>query len=160
MAADLRYCATLVQCFEQFSNWPMIGDDGRKKLVEHLAATARDDHEAHAAVIAILQDQARASSPATNKVPTMGELSTWIMAQRDDQYDTPPPASSKGGCGKVFDGWTYHDEFGFHPSQCQGGWVRRTIWREVRGMVNEDGTKAMQPYHFSGRCKCQDGGWV
>jgi hypothetical protein len=159
MPADLRYCATLVQCFEQFSNWPMIGDDGRRRLVEHLASQARDDHEAHAAIQDLLADPARASSPATNKVPTMGELSQWLASQRQDQYDTPPPISSKGGCGKVFEGWFYDDHEGRHPSHCAGGWVRRTVWREVRGMVGEQGERLMQPYEYSGRCKCK-GGWL
>lgn len=159
MPASERYCATLVQTFDQFSNWGMISEETKRKLVEHIAATARDDHEAHAAITDLLNDAARAASPQTNRVPTIGELTQWIVSQRTDQYDTPAPASRKGGCGKVFDGWYYEDENGRHPSHCAGGWVRRTIWREIRGMVNEDGTKAMQPYHFSGRCKCE-GGWL
>lgn len=159
MPADMRYCATLVECFEQYPNWPMLGDETRRQLVEHLAKTARDDHEAHAAIQDLLADPARASSPATNKVPTMGELTQWLMSQRDDQYDTPPPASRKGGCGREWPNWRYEDENGRHVSKCENGWVRRTIWREIGHMVNEDGTKAMQPYHFAGRCKC-DGGWL
>lgn len=159
MSADLRYCATLVQCFEQFSNWPMIGEDGRLQLVKHLAATARDDDEAHAAIQALLSDPARASSPSTNRVPTMGELTQWLVSQRQDQYDTPPPASGKGGCGRVFDGWTYDDDNGRHQSACEGGWVRRTIYKQRGNMVNEDGSPLRQPYQFAGKCKCV-GGWL
>lgn len=159
MPANERYCATLVQSFDQFPNWGMISEETKRRMVAHLAATARDDHEAHAAITDLLTDTARASSASTNRVPTIGELTQWITAQRGDQYDTPPPANRKGGCGREFPHWHYDDENGRHVSRCEGGWVRRTIWREIGHMVNEDGTKAMQPYHFAGRCKC-DGGWL
>lgn len=151
--------ARLVNRLDCLPFFSALTESGYRELYVAVAQEARSDMEAESAITALLSDVGRAANVDTNRVPSPGELRLWIRAQRDDQYDTPAPISSKRGCGKVFDGWHYEDEDGRHPSHCAGGWVRCTIWREIRGMVNEDGSKAMQPYHFSGRCKCE-GGWL
>lgn len=151
--------ARLVNRLDCLPFFSALTESGYRELYSAVAQEARSEMEADAAITALLSDAGRASNVDTNRVPSPGELRLWIRAQRDDQYDTPPPASSKGGCGREWPNWRYEDENGRHVSKCENGWVRRTIWREIGHMVNEDGTKAMQPYHFSGRCKC-DGGWL
>lgn len=151
--------ARLVNRLDCLPFFSALTESGYRELYLAVAQEARSEMEADAAITALLSDAGRASNVDTNRVPSPGELRLWIRAQRDDQYDTPPPASSKGGCGREWPNWRYEDENGRHVSKCENGWVRRTIWREIGHMVNEDGTKAMQPYHFSGRCKC-DGGWL
>lgn len=151
--------ARLVNRLDCLPFFSALTESGYRELYLAVAQEARSEMEADAAITALLSDAGRASNVDTNRVPSPGELRLWIRAQRDDQYDTPPPASSKGGCGREWPNWRYEDENGRHVSKCENGWVRRTIWREIGHMVNEDGTKAMQPYHFAGRCKC-DGGWL
>lgn len=151
--------ARLVNRLDCLPFFSALTESGYRELYLAVAQEARSEMEADAAITALLSDAGRASNVDTNRVPSPGELRLWIRAQRDDQYDTPPPASRKGGCGREWPNWRYEDENGRHVSKCENGWVRRTIWREIGHMVNEDGTKAMQPYHFAGRCKC-DGGWL
>ncbi len=87
-------------------------------------------------------------------------------------------ATHNGGCcGRMVPGWTYlgHDPKApvtldeaqlrveitkyLMPSQCVRGWIHRTIWLPVvPARIYEDGTPVKQPYHFSGKCKCQPGG--
>lgn len=143
-----------LDCLPFFSQ---LTETGYKELYTALAQEASSVGEATSAITALLSDAGRAANAQTNRVPSPGEVRLWVRAQRDDQYDTPPPAASRSGCGRVFAGWETAEG---QPSQCENGWVRRRIWKEIRGMVNEDGTPAMQPYDYSGRCKCQDGGWV
>lgn len=128
MPANERYCAQLVQSFDQYSNWGFISQETKISLIKFLADYARDDHEAHAAIVDLMGDTARAGSPATNKVPTVGELKLWIEAQRP-QHESPPPITSRRGCG-----------------QCENGWIFRTAWRTVNGQRRE--------YSFAGPCAC------
>ncbi len=142
MPANERYCAQLVQCFDQFANWSYISDETKAQLVRFLATNARDDHEAHAAIQDLLGDTARASSTATNRVPTTGELKVWLEAQR------PPEAPQSyaemvgddgvpnGGCGRCRDGWIFQ--------------TKRVISK---------GSSVPQEYEFAGRCRCV-GGWL
>lgn len=128
MPANERYCAQLVNSFDQFSNWSFISVETKRSLVEFLAREARDDHEAHAAVCDLLGDVSRASSSATNKVPTTGELKLWLEAQRP-QHDTPAPIASRKGCGN-----------------CEGGWIFCEKWATVNGQ--------RQKYSYAGLCAC------
>jgi hypothetical protein len=72
-------------------------------------------------------------------------------------------------CGRIIPGWTYVE---YDPevmnvysnqkarlqSRCINGWIRRTVWRQAKGLVAEDGGPLWQPYHFTGKCRCQPGG--
>lgn len=99
-----------------------------------IAEEARDIDEARLAVSALLSDTGRSGNLETNRVPSPGELRSWVRSQRSDNYDTPQP-SNGSFCARCRDG---------RPP----GWIHDR--RIVRG--NE--------YEFSGRCKCQPGGWV
>ncbi len=151
--------ARLVNRLDCLPFFSALTESGYRELYAAVAQEARSEMEADSAITALLSDAGQASNVDTNRVPSPGELRLWIRAQREDQYDTPAPASSRRGCGRAFPNWHYEDDDGRHVSKCEGGWVRRTIWRQIGRLVNEDGTNAMQPYHFSGRCKCE-GGWL
>jgi hypothetical protein len=131
MPANERYCLQLVQCFDQFSNWGYISEETKGSLVQFLAREAKDDHEAHAAVQDLLADPARASSSATNKVPTIGELQLWLHAQRP-QHESQAPITSRRGCGN-----------------CENGWIFREAWKSVGGQ--------RMLYSFAGKCPCREG---
>jgi hypothetical protein len=162
MPANERYCAQLIQCFDQFANWSYISDETKAQLVRFLAVNARDDHEAHAAIQDLLGDTARASSTATNRVPTTGELKVWLESQRNGEAYQQAETTSKGGCGKVFEAWRYIDGDGhWQQSRCENGVVRRTVLKRVQGRLDEDGKELQQAYDYSGFCKCHpQGGWL
>lgn len=143
MPANERYCARLIQCFDQFPNWGMISDETKAGLVRFLAAKARDDHEAHAAIQDLLADTERASSTATNRVPTTGELQVWLEAVRQ-----PEPAKSYREMGVDDDGVP-----NYTCGRCRDGWIFRTK------TVISKGSPLPQVYEFAGYCKCK-GGWL
>lgn len=89
------------------------------------------------------------------------------------------PAASHDYCGRLVDGKTYlsHDPStpvtkaqwdGLEdipkfllPARCVRGWIHWTEWLPVKpARVYEDGSPVTQAYEYSGRCKCQPGGWV
>ena len=142
MPANERYCAQLVQCFDQFANWSYISDETKAQLVRFLATNARDDHEAHAAIQDLLGDTARASSTATNRVPTTGELKVWLEAQR-------PPEAPKAYAEMAGDDGVPNSGCG----RCRDGWIFQTK------RVISKGSSVPQEYEFAGRCKCV-GGWL
>ena len=153
----IHEAARIINRLDGLPFFSAMTEAGYKELYSALAQEARSEMEAEEAVTALLSDAGRAGNVETNRVPSPGEIRLWVRAQRQDQYDTPPPASGRSGCGKVFEKWEHPDG---GKARCEHGWVRRRIWKEIRGMVDEHGGRAMQPYDFSGRCKCQDGGWV
>ena len=153
----IHEAAAIINRLDGLPYFAALTEAGYRELYTALAQESRSEEEAHSAITALLSDAARASSAETNRVPSPGEVRLWVRSQRPDQYDSPPPASGKRGCGRVIDKWRHPDG---GPARCEGGWIHKREWREIRGMVNEDGTRAMQPYDFAGRCKCQDGGWV
>lgn len=102
MPANEIYCAQLVQFFDQFPNWSFVSQETKLNMIAFLSRTARDDHEAHAAVQDLMENQ------NTGKVPTISELRQWIEAQRDDEYK-PPQRSGKPACQHCVDGMAFRD---------------------------------------------------
>lgn len=153
----LREAAQQINRLDGLPYFAALSEAGYKELYTALAQEARSEAEAESAITALLSDAARAGSAETNRVPSPGEVRLWVRAQREDQYDTPAPVDSRKGCGRVIDAWRDPDG---EPARCVNGWIRRREWREIRGIVDEQGAPLYQPYDYSGRCRCQDGGWV
>lgn len=144
MPANERYCAQLIGYFDQFSNWNFISDDTKRQMVAFMARVCRDDHEAHAAVQDILENQ------TSGKVPNIAELRHWIEVQREG-VPYQPPAREKPGCG-------YQNANAAHPdggpTRCEDGWifvVKRVI---VKGRTDAE------DYTYAGKCpRCHGASW-
>ena len=152
--SQLPYYATVTS--ETFSAWVTIMANG-----------ADDIPHVVRAVNALLQARALPTSP--------DDISDAVNATRE--HESPAAIYAGGCCGRMFPGWTY---VGYDPrievdldnpqdndcakvlipSRCENGRVLRTVWREVKGLIQENGRPYLQPYDFSGKCKCQPGGTV
>lgn len=144
MPASERYCAQLVQFFDQFPNWNFISDETKRQMVEFISRVARDDHEAHAAVQDLMENQ------TTGKVPTLSELRHWIEIQREGVSYQPPPSESRG-CG-----WQSAKEVDSDgtPARCKDGWIHISRKAVVKGST------ALTAYTYAGKCpRCHGAGW-
>lgn len=144
MPANERYCAQLIGYFDQFSNWSFISDDTKRQMVDFMARACRDDHEAHAAVQDILENQ------TTGKVPTIAELRHWIEIQREG-VPYQPPAPENGGCG-----WQSEKEVDSEgkPARCNDGWIHIVRKAVVKGLPT------LAEYSYTGKCpRCQNPAW-
>lgn len=123
-------------------------------LVDTLAGYADDADHAKRAVDLML---ARKSLPEAPQ-DIADALNEAKHHQREEE-----PTRATGGCGREYSGMTYLDydpnskslAMILHQSRCENGWVRVTKWKEVPGMLDNDGLPLKQPYHFSGKCGCQ-----
>lgn len=124
--------------------WAATSSATFTELVDLLRANA--DDEAHAA---------RAISKALlgSAIPRPGDLLDFVDETRLAQVTSYP----SGCCGRFSDKYRLPDG---SPSQCVGGWIRDTRWKEIKGMVDEDGRPMVQMYEYSGRCACQPGGTI
>lgn len=144
MPASERYCAQLVQFFDQFPNWNFISDETKRQMVEFISRVARDDHEAHAAIQDLMENQ------TTGKVPTLSELRHWIEIQREG-VSYQPPAREKPGCG-------YQNASAAHPdggpTRCEDGWIF-----VVKRVIVKGRTEA-EDYTYAGKCpRCHGTAW-
>jgi hypothetical protein len=93
----------------RLSGLPYFGQLSPQAIEELVSAlsTARNEAEAKAAITALITDQARASSPISNRVPSPGEILAWLESERDNatRYWEPPPrpafCTRCGGEGKA-----------------------------------------------------------
>lgn len=144
MPASERYCAQLVQFFDQFPNWGFISDETKRQMVEFISRTARDDHEAHAAIEDLMQNQ------TTGKVPTISELRHWIEIQREG-VSYQPPAPENRGCG-----WQSAKDVDSEgkPARCKDGWIHMVRKAVVKGLPT------LAEYSYAGKCpRCHGTGW-
>lgn len=139
------------------------------ELVKALANEADSFTQAEAAIAALLGDTCRAENPDTNRSPSPGELRAWVQAEKEADIRFDDPSPEPRFCGRLVPGWTY---LGFDPatpsqdarkvlmpSKCERGWIHRTVWLPAKpARVDENGNDILQPYDYSGRCRCQPGG--
>lgn len=144
MPANERYCAELVQFFDQFPNWGFVSDETKRNMVAFIARTARDDHEAHAAIQDLMENQ------TTGKVPTISELRHWIEIQREG-IPYQPPTREKPGCGAVFAQYQHPDG---GATRCEDGWIH------VTKRIIPKGRTEPEDFTFSGKCpRCHGTQW-
>lgn len=134
-AAHYRRLSTLPYYSQQ-------SDESLTYMVEALARAAKDADHAAVTVDYLL---------ANRMLPQNAQD---IQDAATAAYKRPVTAQA---CGIIS---TRHRLRDGSPSRCVGGWVRHTVWRELRGMVTEEGTPMVQAYDFVGRCSCQPGGTV
>jgi len=176
MKPTLKFCGEQITRFDGMTGYVSMGAAGYRERAEALRDEAETEGIAKAAMDALIGDTCRASNPDLNKLPTAGEIRVWVRAEAERRHEAEPSAKYAGGCcGRFFPGWTY---LGYDPrivvdpdnpkdsdcakvlipSRCENGRVLRTLWVAIRGLVQEDGRPYMQPYDYSGKCKCQSGG--
>ena len=165
MACDRMTVQTHLRKMSQLPYFATVSSETFSSWVTIMANGADDIPHAVRAVNTLLQARALPTSP--------DDISDAVNATR--QHEEPSARYADGCCGRVFPGWTYVDydfreEADFDepkdsdyakvliPSKCENGRVRRTVWRPAAGRFQENGRPFMQPYDFSGKCKCQPGG--
>jgi len=136
MPIEFRIAAQQTERLSSLPYFSAIPESGKMELITAMAEEARSDDEARLAISALLADTGRAGNVETNRVPSPGELRLWLQSQRSDKYDTPDYIRGDGRyCERCTNG---------RPQ----GWIYEK--RMIRGLI----------YDFSGRCRCQPGGWV
>lgn len=144
MPIDLAAAKTEMKRLSVLPFWAATSSAAFTELVDILRSNCDD-----------LPHASRAISKALlgSSVPRPADLTDFINETRAAQVTSYPG----GCCGRFSDKYRLPDG---SPSQCENGWIRDTKWKEIKGMVDEEGRPMVQRYDFSGRCACQPGGTI
>lgn len=84
MPISKQFCKSQIERFEGLPYYGSIGQNGFVELVNALQIVSKTEEIAALLVTGILMDRTRAMNPATNRVPTPGELNDWAYRIMED----------------------------------------------------------------------------
>ncbi len=120
-----KFCSDQIRRLSALPYYGTLDPAGFKTLWEALQSVAESEEEAARAITMLLYDEARASNPETNRVPSPGEIRAWVSSLKPDRYE---PTQPLGLCGNCEAGWVHEERevdgrliSGVSKCVCQGG---------------------------------------
>jgi len=98
MPISKQFCKAQIERFEGLPYYASIGQNGFVELVNALQTVSKTEEIATMVVTGILMDRTRAMNPATNRVPTPGELNDWAFRAMEDIAMRPVKESKRTTC--------------------------------------------------------------
>lgn len=98
MAISKQFCKSQIERFEGLPYYASIGQNGFVELVNGLQSVCSTEEIATLVVSGILLDRTRAMNPATNRVPTPGELHDWSYRVYEEISRRPVPQPKRTVC--------------------------------------------------------------